>query len=115
MGGARALGSLTTLTILDISCNNLRKDGALLLAQHMPNLIRLDVSMNQIGSLGAQAIAENLTKLMDLSLCYNQLENTDVNTLNHLMKLRKLKIKKGNYLTASRIKALSQFTKLPVE
>jgi len=115
IGGARTLASLTTLTILDISCNNLCQDGAELIAQCLTNLIRLDISMNQIGGLGAQAVSQNLTKLMDLSLCYNQLENADGTTLTHLVKLRTLKIKKGNYLTASWIKALSKFMQRPVE
>ena len=71
------LQCMSTLTDLDLGCNDLGAGSALALAgclQHMPNVIHLDLSRNRLGAGGVQQLAENLQRLPSLRslfLCSN--------------------------------------------
>ena len=69
--GGRALATLTGLTTLDLSGNQLGDEGARALAA-LTGLTTLDLSGNQLGDEGARALAA-LAQLTTLDLRQNQL------------------------------------------
>ena len=77
---APALGTLTALTLLELSKNAVRTDGAEALApalHHLPQLAAFGLADNDIGEDGAAALAPalgHLTALTRLNLSENELE-----------------------------------------
>ncbi|WP_395461041.1 hypothetical protein [Wolbachia endosymbiont (group B) of Ablattaria laevigata] len=90
--GAKALANLTNLTQLDLSYNNIDKEGAKALADsNLTNLTQLNLNYNQIGKEGAEALADsNLTNLTQLNLSYNQIGNEGAKALANLTNLTQL-------------------------
>jgi internalin A len=86
--GARALANLTNLASLDLSLNQIGDHGARALA-NLANLANLDLSHNQIGDDGARALA-NLANLASLDLRHNQIGDDGARALSSLASLSSL-------------------------
>ncbi|WLD11866.1 COR domain-containing protein [Planctellipticum variicoloris] len=88
--GARALASLTNLTSLDLRRNCIGVEGARALAS-LTNLTSLNLNNNEIGDEGARALA-SLTNLTSLKLNFNSVGPEGARALASLANLTSLEL-----------------------
>jgi len=85
--------SISVVTILNISFNEISEVGAAVIAENLKNLIALNISNNYVGSNGAIAIAENLEELIKLDISDNNILDLGARTIaQKLTNLRELNI-----------------------